>query len=145
MSCTLQLDRVIISVPFVCRRGAEGVREVGVLTNRTMSSHGSLDTQQPNNQQVHSDPPRGRILDHCVAPLSNSAFNDSSRFFAPSRYYTYFNTSVFSKKLCMVRKRIAIEPLLLSMNKSIDSHVIHSNGNTNSYSLWRFFFFKNVF
>lgn len=49
MSCTLQLDRVIISVPFVCRRGVKGVREVGVLTNRTMSSHGSLDTQQPNN------------------------------------------------------------------------------------------------
>lgn len=30
-------------------QAGQGVCEVGVLTNRTMSSHGSLDTQQPNN------------------------------------------------------------------------------------------------
>lgn len=72
-----------------------------------MSSHGSLDTQQPNNQQVHSYPPREWILD-IVSRLCQIPFNDSSRFFVPSLSILRISRQreyIVSKKLCTDRKR----------------------------------------
>lgn len=117
-------------VPFVWR--SKGVREVGVLTNRTMSSHGSLDTQQPNNQQAHSDPPRDWILD-IASRLCQIPFNVTIFAFlcVPScfRYYV-FHGYTFSN---MRDHETKISTVIPSMNKSIDSY---SNIRTQKWK-WR--------